>query len=421
VTRAAHYAEPIARSTAALQRPLRVAYVTMGFPVPYETFAAFDVRALAKAGVDITVHSLRPAHPTASRLAAERGLEHTPLTYNSLRSSGRGLTYALRRPLVFLRLIAWLIRGTWRTPSHLVRSVILAPRAMDIMAALAADPPDIVHLFWGHYPVMVGHLVRRHIPGPKLSVFLGAYDLEWDYGCTEEIVRGADVVWTHARANLPDLIGLGAAPERIHVVHRGVDLSPFRVQRPPKTPGRITCIGRLMAGKAFNDVIEAFAQIIRRAPHATLVIIGDGPEREPLGALARTLGVEHAVTFAGHIPHAAVRAELATTEIFLYLSRSKTDRLPNVVKEAMASGCVCVVSRTAGIDELVEDGVHGFVVDYGDIAGAVERVDWAFRHPTEARAIAQAGEARVYREFDVDVSMGEYRRQWEQLASPSHG
>jgi glycosyltransferase involved in cell wall biosynthesis len=393
----------------------------MGFPVPYETFAAFDVRALARAGVDTTVHSLRPAHPAVSRLVAERGLERTPLTHNSLRSSGRGLALALRRPIGFFRFVAWLVRKTWRTPSHLVRSLVLAPRAMDIMATIAADPPDIVHLFWGHYPVMVGYLVRRHVPGPRLSVFLGAYDLEWDYGGTAEIVRDADVVWTHARANLPDLIALGVAPERIHVVHRGVDLSPFRVRRPPKTPGRITCVGRLMAGKSFNDVIGAFAQIIRRAPHATLVIIGDGPEREALGALAHTLGVEHAITFAGHLPHAAVRAELASAEVFLYLSRSKTDRLPNVVKEAMASGCLCVVSRTAGIDELVEDGVHGFVVGYGDIAGAVERVDWAFRHPAEARTIAQAAEARVYREFDVDASMGEYRRQWEQLTSRDRG
>ena len=87
----------------------------------------------------------------------------------------------------------------------------------------------------------------------------------------------------------------------------------------------------------------------------------------------------------------------------------------------MASACLCVVSRTAGIDELVEDGVHGFVVDYGDIAGAVERVDWAFRQPAEARAIARAGEARIYLEFDADVSMGEYRQQWEQLVRLSDG
>ncbi|HEX6051216.1 MAG TPA: hypothetical protein VFZ21_18170, partial [Gemmatimonadaceae bacterium] len=110
MTRVAPYAEPIARPTDARQRPLRVAYVTMGFPVPYETFAAFDVRALARAGVDTTVHSLRPAHPAVSRLVAERGLERTPLTHNSLRSSGRGLALALRRPIGFFRFVAWLVR-----------------------------------------------------------------------------------------------------------------------------------------------------------------------------------------------------------------------------------------------------------------------------------------------------------------------
>lgn len=420
MTRLAPDVEPTARSLTRPSRPLRVAYVTMAFPALYETFAGSDARALVKAGAAVTVHSLRPPEPLNDRLVAERGLERIPLTHNSLRATARGLLQALRHPAVFFDLLAWLIRGTWRAPRHLVRSLILAPRALDIMATLAADPPDVVHLFWGHYPVLVGYLVRRHMPGTVLSVFLGAYDLEWRYGCTGPLIRQADVVWTHARTNVPELIALGVAPERIHVAHRGVDLEPFRSARPEKIPGRITCVGRLAAEKSMEDVIEAFARIASRAPHASLSIIGDGPERPRLEALASTLGIAGSVTFTGRIPQASVYAELAATDVFLYLARSKTDRLPNVVKEAMASGCACVVSRTAGIDELIEDGVHGFVVDCGAIDAAVERVDWILHHPAEARAIAEAAKERLYQEFDVDGSMRAYRLAWEDLVFVRH-
>ena len=54
---------------------------------------------------------------------------------------------------------------------------------------------------------------------------------------------------------------------------------------------------------------------------------------------------------------------MAESDIFLFLSSKAGERLPNVVKEAMLSGCICIVSNTPGIDELIEDGKTGFIID----------------------------------------------------------
>ena len=54
---------------------------------------------------------------------------------------------------------------------------------------------------------------------------------------------------------------------------------------------------------------------------------------------------------------------MASSDIFLFLSSKAGERLPNVVKEAMLAGCICIVSNTPVIDELIEDGKTGFIIE----------------------------------------------------------
>ena len=86
-----------------------------------------------------------------------------------MRASFRGLAYGLLHPVVSFRLLMWLGRLLWRQPRDLARSLVLSPRALDVLAAMKADPPDVIHLFWGHYPAIVGYLVRHDLPDVVLS------------------------------------------------------------------------------------------------------------------------------------------------------------------------------------------------------------------------------------------------------------
>jgi len=395
---------------------VRVRYVTMAFPAPYETFACSDVRALMRAGVSVSVHALRPARPDAAQLLDEQQLGHLTLDHNSVRATLRGIVYGLRRPLVLGRLLGWLGRLLWRQPGQLLRSVVLAPRALDLLASMSSDRPDVVHLFWGHYPAIVGYLVNRNLPDVVLSVFLGAYDLEWHYEPSAPVARRADVVWTHARANIPVLERLGVHPSRIQLCHRGLEVERFASQHTGKVAGRVIAVGRLAGEKTMADVLAAFARVFQRRPEATLLILGDGPERAYLESLATNLGIRGPVTFMGRVVQDVVRDELARAEVLLYLARSKTDRLPNVIKEAMASRCLCVVTRTQGIDELLLDGVHGFIVEPGDVATAAAKADWALANRGPAMVLAEAAKEHVHAHFDVNRSMGIYAHRWAELA-----
>src|SRR5690606_1543069 len=118
---------------------------------------------------------------------------------------------------------------------------------------------------------------------------------------------------------------------------------------------RVVVAGRLVEAKGVDDALRVFGAVLRSAPFATLRVLGEGEELPRLKRLATSLGLKGAVEFEGHVSHRRVLEELSRAEVLLHLSHS--ERLPNVVKEAMACRCVAITTRTEGIEELVEHGV----------------------------------------------------------------
>jgi glycosyltransferase involved in cell wall biosynthesis len=408
--------EPLGIGQREVPEGLRVAYVTMQFPSSFETFAGNNVRVLRGMGQDIAVHSLRPAHPEAERLLAERDLVGMPLSHFTVPGWFRGFVHGLRHPSASFDLLAWSLRVTWGNPRHLLSSLILLPRALEIFGHLKADRPDVVHLYWGHYPALVGYLVQRHLPGVALSMSLSVYDLDMNYGGSSPVAARADVVQTIAKVNVPGIARKTGVPEeRIAVVYNGLDLKRVARRLEPglsKVPGRVLSVGRLDADKAMDAVLAAFAAARLEHPGSTLVILGDGPERQALERQRDALGLQDAVTFRGQVSHDEVFREMAQAEVFLFLS--KTERLPNVVKEAMLCECLCVVTATIGIEELLPDERYGYVVPIGDVVAAAERLAVALAFSEQREAQLAAARAHVLKHFDVEQAMARQVALWRE-------
>jgi colanic acid/amylovoran biosynthesis glycosyltransferase len=389
---------------------VKVAYITMRFPVPTEAFAGTDIRVLRDQGVSVSVHTLRAPQVRPAPLLAERRLSGIAITQGTFAGDLRGLAACLGRPALLARLLMWLLCLTWKQPAQLVASLALVPRSMGILSELEREPPDVVHLFWGHYPSIVGYLTLTALPQSVVSVFLGAYDLTQRYGGTAWVARRAALVSTHARWNFPLIEALGVPRERIHLAYRGIDPTLFDGRRGSKTKWRIVSAGRLHEDKGMRDVLLVFRQILGRWPDATLRILGEGEELARLEQLSRSLGIDRAVRFLGHVSREDIASELSAAEVFLHMSLE--ERLPNVVKEAMASRCVCVVTETQGIDELVVDGRHGFVVQMRDVEAAAARIGDVFSGRVDVTALLDAASQHIVRHFDVMDSMRSYRQRW---------
>ena len=81
-----------------------------------------------------------------------------------------------------------------------------------------------MHLYWGHYPGLVGHLVMKYLPEIVLSSSLSAYDLFENYECSKPVARSAAFVRTWAGVNVPAIEAYGVSPDRIKVFYQGIDV-----------------------------------------------------------------------------------------------------------------------------------------------------------------------------------------------------
>lgn len=394
---------------------MHVTYVTIQFPALSETFATNEVRTLRAIGVSVSVHGLRRARRDAVDLLHERGLDGVDSSHNSVRASLRGALRAMARPKLLVRSLAWVVRANRRKLRDLLTSLVLLPRAFDILASVEREQPDVVHMYWGHFPSLVGYLVQQHLPGVVTSMSIVAYDLNREYGGTIDVARKADVLRTHARANVGHIARFTGVPaERVNVIYNGVDVT--WVERTTKgiakVPRRFVAIGRLIPDKGMDDVLTAFATIKARWPDASLVMAGDGPDRGRLVELCESLRIGHAVDLIGHVSHVRVVEEMAKAEVLVLMSRYAGERLPNVVKEGMACGCVCITTPTQGIEELVQSGVTGFVVAMNEPQQVYDVVEALDSGRANAVEITAAAASHVRLQFDLRRTAPRYESLW---------
>jgi glycosyltransferase involved in cell wall biosynthesis len=166
----------------------------------------------------------------------------------------------------------------------------------------------------------------------------------------------------------------------------------------PATRPLVAFAGRLTAAKNLDAALRA----VDRLPEATLVVIGDGEERQRLESLAGDR-----VQFLGARPRSEVLGLLATADVVVL--PSAWENFPHAAVEALAMGTPVVATRVGGVPEIVRDGENGVLVDAGDddaFADALARVlhDDAFR-----RGLAAAAAPSVTR-FATDAVYGELER-----------
>jgi glycosyltransferase involved in cell wall biosynthesis len=225
-----------------------------------------------------------------------------------------------------------------------------------------------------------------------------------------------------AEATAGRLRSIGVRPERITVIPNGIDLDAWRPlpQGSPPPPGLrpgrrvVGAVGRLSIDKDMDTLIRALARLGASRPDLDLVLVGDGPESARLRALARSEGVADRVLFLGH--RADLRELYAAMDVFVLSSR--TEGMPNVVLEAMAMGCPCVVTPVGGVGELVgpNESVH---VATGDVAGLAAAIDALLADPARARDLAGRARRRVEERFSFGDRVRRMEDLYEALTGPA--
>ena len=194
-------------------------------------------------------------------------------------------------------------------------------------------------------------------------------------------------------------------PEEKLWVHRiGVDLERFQPRNHDDQPQQLVLfVGRLVENKGCTHLIRAMAAVQQRLPDARLVIVGDGPLREPLESEARSQLRQY--TFTGMQPHSEVRCWMERAAVLVMpsveVASGDSEGLGMVMCEAQALGLPGIAFRGTGVEEALAHGESGLLVPSRDepaLADAIMRVltDDALR-----RALSIAGRKHAEARFDL--------------------
>jgi len=171
-----------------------------------------------------------------------------------------------------------------------------------------------------------------------------------------------------------DLVARGVPPERIRVIHPGIDaLSYTPAAGLDRTqPPTFLYVGRLKRYKGVEVALRALALVRGDRPGVTLDIAGTGDDADRLRRLAGSLGIAEAVRFHGFVSEASKRELFRTVTANLFPSPKEGWGL--TVMEAAACGTPSLASDSPGLRDSVRDGITGFLVPHGDPAALASRM-----------------------------------------------
>lgn len=222
-------------------------------------------------------------------------------------------------------------------------------------------------------------------------------------------------------------ISVGAPKDKASTIPYGVDARIFSTVSPTQEMSSILskhsplvlAAGRLVGKKGFEYFLKAIPLILQEIPFARFMIVGDGDDRVRLTNLARELGIEKKVVFAGAVPWDQMPLYLSACDVFVVPSirdpSGNVDGLPNTLLEAMAAGKAIVATKVAGIPQVIDHGVDGLLVaekSHREIAHAVGAILQS-RHLAER--LGKSAQDKVRLHFSWERAAYAYERVYESV------
>lgn len=389
-----------------------LAVVVKGFPRLSETFIARELAALEARGLCFSLHALRKPGADAALAAHE------------VRATPHYLPEYLRdAPLTVARAVA----AAARLPGFgAALKAFRADLASEFAAArvrrfgqacvLARQMPGSVRHIYAHFAHSPSSVARYAalLKGIGFSISAHAKDIwtapDWDL---RRKLSDASFVTTCNRAGHARLLALGGGA-KLKLIHHGVARSLIAPHAPAQmrngsdaaAPVRVVSIARAVEKKGLRRLLDALALLPRELAFR-LDHFGGGELLGELKAKARALGLEGRVAWHGPSAHRDVIEALDRADLFVLPavigSDGDRDGIPNAVMEAQARGICVVASRVGGIDETIEDGRTGLLVEPGDVAALARALTETARNPELRARIGAAALKHAGSAFDAEA------------------
>ncbi|MGI4895425.1 MAG: glycosyltransferase family 4 protein [Janthinobacterium lividum] len=392
---------------------VRVAYLVSHYPALSHAFIEREVLALRSLGADVQTFSIRPSPIGEQRSAVARD------------EAGRTFALLGRRPVDYLSAS---VKAATRSPRSIAAGVLGA-----VKSGPRALKPRIWQFFYLAEAVVLREEMRarglRHV---HVHFANNGADVARSVVTMGRAEDGPDAGWTwtlsmHGPTEFSDVEGYDLAakvrsaaavacisefcrgalrelvpPEHwrtMHIVRMGVDSERFtaRPGRREEGPLRLLFVGRLVAEKGPDVLLDALDHLRRDGLQFEAAVAGAGPLAEELATRLAGSPLGQMVQLVGPVGQDELREHYEWADVFCLPSFE--EGVPVVLMEAMSMGLPVVSTTIAGIPELVTDGVTGFLVPPGDAAGVAAAIATLASDPALRARMGTAGRKVVRGEF----------------------
>lgn len=392
-----------------------IAYLAPEIPARSATFVYQEVHELERQGYSVKCYSLhRPFDSAPDQSSLE---EKTCYLYDGGYFSviWRALKTLMKSNLNFKPAISDLFSDLCKVKCWNTRLKLCFQFCAGIILAESLITQNVKHLHvhFAHVPTQVA-MYASSLAKIPFSVTSHANDIfERGLLLCEKADRSA-AFFTISEYNLDFLKKLGVSESKLGIIRCGVslqylDITPRITQT--KDEVIIGTLGRLVEKKGMDVLLGAIANLKQTRPDLNLKlrIAGDGPLREALQTMIKTLSIESNVHFDGALPHSKVRGWLESLDLFVLAckvdSNGDMDGIPVVLMEAMSQSVPVVTTRLSGMPELVKHNVTGFLAEPGDIRSLSSVLEQIIEHPLSVNVITKNALQHVMNEFSLESNV----------------
>jgi glycosyltransferase involved in cell wall biosynthesis len=279
--------------------------------------------------------------------------------------------------------------------------------------------PDVVHFFLPESYLVGGPIALLTSNAKRVMSRRSLNDYQAKHPLLAKLERvlhkRMDAVLGNSAAVTAQLIDEGAPPNRVHLIHNGIDLARFANPQPVPRPADkvvIACVANLIPYKGHADLIDALAQIPREAAWELWCAGRDDGIGASLKARADASRIGDRVKFFGardDVPDLLAAADLAVLA-------SHEEGFPNAALEAMAARRAVIGTRAGGIPEAIEEGKTGLIVPPRDPAKLGQALACLIADTPLRTKMGEAGRQRVEAEFSLAACAEAYFRFYQMLA-----
>jgi glycosyltransferase involved in cell wall biosynthesis len=286
--------------------------------------------------------------------------------------------------------------------------------------------PDVVHIFFGVPDGPIGWLLKRFyglpyiislrgadVPSDEVKRFAKQYRvlrpfIRWLWHDADALVAVSNGLRSYARETVPDL--------PIQVIPNAIDLSSFTpvMQRETDGPVHLLYVGRFNVFKNVETLVEAVGKLAQMdVGEFELKLVGEGEQRPVLERMVSELGLTRRIHFVGWVARDHIADYYRRADIFV--TATTWEGMPNTVLEAMACGLPIVGTQASGLQELVHDGVNGYLVPIKDPDALAEALARLIDNGYERRRMGRQGRKLAEREFAWEYIAEQYARIYERV------